>query len=174
MRGVAIGFHVGYWGVAKSRSGGAWIRGTWIDHASWMTPTLVGAVYPPVPDTQLFMNGSFVDSSIEGSVNVPGSGGGYQDGNFLHFEGTCSTWLAKRSRFARNSPDGTASEGGLMLFVPPAGSLKPTMRFEASEFVANKAGFAPPLSMQCSDRWTCGSSDASSGVSPCSLICVRS
>ena len=69
----------------------AWIRGTWIDHASWISPTLVGAVYPPVPDTQLFMNGSFVDSSIEGSVNVPGSGGGYQEGNFLHFEGTCST-----------------------------------------------------------------------------------
>ena len=32
-----------------------------------------------------------------------------------------------------------------MLFVPPAGSLKPTIRFEDSEFVANKAGFGPAV-----------------------------
>jgi len=32
-----------------------------------------------------------------------------------------------------------------MLFVPPAGSLKPTIRFEESEFVANRAGFGPAV-----------------------------
>ena len=64
-----------------------WEQATWVDHGAFSTNCLHFLSYPVLPDKQLELNVELIDSSIESSVNVPGSASaaGELDGNYIHY-----------------------------------------------------------------------------------------
>ena len=111
---------------------------------------------------------NFLDSSIEGSANVPGSTAGEFDGNFVHNNAVIGSFLTKGSRFARCSSAGTVGQGGLIIkprkwsgslsrhsqqsqsicCAAAGGALVPTMIFEDAEWLANSAPTGPAIFVQ--------------------------
>eukprot|EP01045_Picozoa_sp_COSAG04_P013250 COSAG04_NODE_930_length_9363_cov_28.745898_2_plen_331_part_00 len=124
-----------------------WEQATWVDHGAFADAKMLFVVYPVLPDKQLAYNFELVASSIEGSVSLPGAAsfGGEFDGNYMHYDAVCGTFLTKQCRFARNAGDGSSGLGGLAIRPPPSGSLKPTMVFEGTEWTDNLAGSGPAI-----------------------------
>ena len=124
-----------------------WDQATYVDHGAVSANAVLFLVYPVLADKRIEMNVEVIDSSIESSVNVPGSGSaaGEFDGNYLFYHGTIGIWLTRRCRFGRNAADGTSGQGGIRILPPGAGSLTPIMVFEDSEWTDNLSAFGPAI-----------------------------
>ena len=117
-----------------------WQQATWVDHAGLSMNAFQVAAYPALPDKQIELNLNFLESSIEDTVSVPGGLDDPYSGTYAVYGAPRGTFLTRGCRFARCVSDGSRGDGGLRIWLPIAGSSKPTMLFEGSEWIENAAG----------------------------------